>query len=311
LALAAYSRQVQAAALSCRKLLKLSRDHGSIVEAEAARREASLRLAQSRSAGRDALSPAESAELDNLSRFVHASGNLLDKIRRLKARGRRKEAAALYDSGLRPLVERYVAGGVSDRLREEEESRLENQRSALLWTRLTAAASAAFAVLTALLFFLWTRALLGVAEGNLAKVGEAVTALRAGRLRLTIEPDRADEWGAVCTDLKSLAARLEQAQGRFDAVGDLAHEVSRTLHQTLFALNEFKALARHKGTLDADDLAALDAVLDSAGKCNLLLARLSEHVAGQKILAGDSPELIEAIDALSAALAPARSKTES
>jgi methyl-accepting chemotaxis protein len=304
IALAAYAQRIHAAALSCRRMLKLSRGHATVEQAEAARREASARLAQTRSAGRNEISPEESAQLDQLSRFVQVSGKLLQKIARLKARGRQRQAASLYDTGLRPMVEQYVASAVSDRLREERAGRLENTRQSQLWTWVSAAAIAVFAALTCLLFALYTRRLVNYGAGNLARIQGALAAIRSGNFQVSIEPDRADELGAICTNLKALAARLEQAQGRMDNVTQLANEASQSLNAVVFAAGEYASLARQKSTLDAQDECCLNLILERAKHCNLLLGRLCELAAGQKLLAEDSPELIQAIDDLTVSLRP-------
>jgi methyl-accepting chemotaxis protein len=308
IALAAYAQRIHSAALSCRRLLKLSRGHATIAQAEAARREASGRLAQTRSAGRNEISPEESAQLDKLSRFVNASGALLAKVARLKSQGRTNEASSLYDTRLRPMVEQYVASAVEARLREEQANRLENTRQSQLWTWVSAGAIAVFASLTCLFFALYTRRLINYGTGNLARVQTALTAIRSGNFQISIEPDRADELGAICTNLKSLAARLEQAQGRMDDVTQLANEASQSLNEVVFAAGEYVSLARQKSTLDAQDECCLNLILERAKHCNLLLGRLCELAAGQKLLAEDSPELIEAIDGITESLRPTARK---
>ncbi|MBI3551032.1 MAG: HAMP domain-containing protein [Elusimicrobia bacterium] len=299
LALAAYSNKIHAAALSCRRLLKFSQGRGSLAQAAAARRETSLLLAQSRSAARDKVTSEESAELDKLSRFVHASGTLLGKISRLKRQGRAKEASVLYETGLRPIVEGYMASSVEERLRGELALRIENRRGARLWTRVSLGAAVAFAVLTCLVFWLWTRRLVDYASRNVERVRRALSALKSGDFRVTIEPDRSDELGALCTNLKSLAARLDRAQGRLDAVTQLANESSHAINQVVFAVSDYVALARRKRTLEPDDEHGLLLILERTARCNLLLGRLCELVAGQKLLSEDSPTLHEAVEDIS------------
>ncbi len=301
LAWAAYSQRVHAAALSLRHLRRYSKSTKSMAQAEAARREASLRLGQTRSAARSEVSPEESAELDKLSRFVFASGNLLAKIDHLKRGGRSKDAAALYDSRLRPMIDRYVSGAVSERLREERTGRLENERQAQLWTYTSFAAAGIFTGMTCLLFFLWTRSVVGYAADNIARIQFAVKAIRSGRFRISIEPDRADELGALCTSLKGLAARLEQAQGRLDEVTKIANDASRSLNEVVFAVSEYVAMSRQKRN-DTQDEYGLNLILERVGECNLLLGRLCESVAGQQLLAEESPGVLKAIEGLSGAL---------
>jgi methyl-accepting chemotaxis protein len=301
LAWAAYSQKVHAAALSLRKLRHFSKSTNSIAQAKAARREASLRLAQIRSAARSEVSPEESAELDKLSSFVFASGNLLAKIDGLKRRGHPKEASALYDARLRHLIERYVSGAVSERLREERTGRLENERQAQLWTYTSFAAAGVFTAMSCLLFFLWTRSFVGYATDNLERIQLALRAIRSGRFKIMIEPDRADELGALCTSLKGLAARLEQAQGRLDDVTELANNASRSLNEVVFAVGEYVAMSRQRRN-DAQDEYGLNLILERVGNCKLLLGKLCESVAGQKLLAEQSPGVLKAIEGLSGSL---------
>lgn len=296
LSLTRYGQSVQAAAVSCRRYLGLVLGGGDAEGVRGAARQALKRLGRGRLDASKAGAADQSRELERLSRFVGASRTLLERIATLDRQGRRDESAALYEGGVRPLMEQYLASGLERSLVSERSERLKSLRRTRLWSQAFLAALGVFAALTFVVFGVWTRSFASYLVRNMERIRRAILAVGSGNFAITLEPERSDEMGALANGLKIMAERLEQAQRRLveserlAALGQLAGGAAHALNNPLSAIMGYASLLAEKEGLAPADRQDVRVIVEQAQRCDAILRNLRQF-ASEKGLARERVEV--------------------
>lgn len=281
-----YSGSLETAAQSCRNYLSLVLGAKGLPGARSAGEQALKRLRASRGRAMRA-GGASAGDVERLSRFVQATQKLLDRMDRLEREGRLKDSAALYEKGVRPLAEQYLAGSLERRVREDRIKNLQSLRHSLTWRRLSAWAAAAFAASSLVLFALWSRRFAQYLLRNVDRIRRTMAAIGSGNFSVFLRPERRDEMGRLSLSLNEMAARLEQTQKRLveterrAAYGELASGAAHALNNPLSAIIAVASLMLDQEEWKAQERRDLRMILQEAKRCDQVLRNLSQFSGAQ------------------------------